>query len=463
MMMAASANPHVHDNAQEYHDEEHQNLVVQEVGESTTSAMEQIEQSRRRKDLQMGFSSIALVLGLATSLFVCPWITFCATMTAIASCCLYLRNNTKDIDQPARCKSVLIPNQHPSWLVWSTYSGSVAVWKHDENRGTQYRVSLDKLPIRACAWLESKNWMIVGMDPGRICVFTTTTGDKVTEWEAHSDYIRALTIAPSQPYLLSCSDDMTVKMWDIEYNFEWVKTFEGHNHYIMALQFDPHNHQQFATASLDRTIKFWNLERYKKHPKDESNPSSDNCPTNMPLFTLKGHSHGVNDLDFYQGDQQQPLLATGSDDHAVFVWNIESRQVLHILEGHTQNVTAVLFHPTLPILVSTSEDHTVRFWDTRHNFTSLMVLDCPDKGRGWALAAASSSNNTNGSDHHQLAVGFDTGCYSMDLVMKNISSNNNNDADDDGRPATSHLEIENDINVSKLLLEHERIPMMTTG
>ena len=33
------------------------------------------------------------------------------------------------------------------------------------------------------------------------------------------------------------------------------------------------------------------------------------------------------------------------------------------LEGHSNNVCSCLFHPRLPIIVSASEDGTVRVWD----------------------------------------------------------------------------------------------------
>ena len=36
--------------------------------------------------------------------------------------------------------------------------------------------------------------------------------------EAHTDYIRCLEVHPTQPYVLSSSDDLQIKLWD------WEKT-----------------------------------------------------------------------------------------------------------------------------------------------------------------------------------------------------------------------------------------------
>ncbi len=70
-----------------------------------------------------------------------------------------------------------------------------------------------------------------------------------------TDYIRSLAIHPTQPYILSSSDDMLIKLWDWEKNWQCSQIFEGHTHYVMQLAFNPKDPNTFASASLDRTIK----------------------------------------------------------------------------------------------------------------------------------------------------------------------------------------------------------------
>ena len=71
----------------------------------------------------------------------------------------------------------------------------------------------------------------------KIRVFNYNTLDKVHTFEAHTDYIRCLAVHPSQPYLLSCSDDMTIRMWDWEQDWTCRQVFEGHSHYVMDVCF----------------------------------------------------------------------------------------------------------------------------------------------------------------------------------------------------------------------------------
>ena len=99
----------------------------------------------------------------------------------------------------------------------------------------------------------------------------------------------------------------------------------------------------FASASLDKTIKFWGIS------------------SSVPHFTLKGHEDGVNCLDFVRSVEKS-LLASGGDDLTVKLWDYQTKQCLYTFEGHNENVSSVVFHPSLPILISTSEDESIKIW-----------------------------------------------------------------------------------------------------
>lgn len=45
--------------------------------------------------------------------------------------------------------------------------------------------------------------------------------------EAHSDYLRSIAVHPTQPFLLTSSDDMLIKLWDWEDKWKLKQTFEG--------------------------------------------------------------------------------------------------------------------------------------------------------------------------------------------------------------------------------------------
>ena len=124
---------------------------------------------------------------------------------------------------------------------------------------------------------------MAGSDDMKMRVYNYNTMEKVKEWDAHVDYIRYIEVHPTRPFILSSADDMTVKLWDWERDFDCVQVYEGHAHYVMMIKINPRDSNTFATASLDRTIKVWGLTGA------------------LPHFSLEGHEKGVNCVEYYPG------------------------------------------------------------------------------------------------------------------------------------------------------------------
>ena len=45
--------------------------------------------------------------------------------------------------------------------------------------------------------------------------------------------ILSIAVHPSKPYILTSSDDLTIKLWNWDHNWKLEQTFEGHQHYVM--------------------------------------------------------------------------------------------------------------------------------------------------------------------------------------------------------------------------------------
>lgn len=277
-----------------------------------------------------------------------------------------------------RVKSVDLHPTEP-WILTSLYTGSVYIWNY-QSQSLVKSFEVTELPVRSAKFIPRKQWIVAGADDMNIRVYNYNTMDKVRTFEAHTDYIRCVAVHPTLPYVLSSSDDMLIKLWDWDKGWTCTQIFEGHSHYVMQVAFNPKDTNTFASASLDRTIKIWNL----------GSPE--------PNFTLEAHMKGVNCVDYFTGGDR-PYLITGSDDHTAKVWDYQTKSCVQTLEGHTHNVSAVCFHPELPIIITGSEDGTVRIWHA----TTYRLENTLNYGleRVWTIGYLKSSN--------RIAIGYDEG------------------------------------------------------
>lgn len=154
----------------------------------------------------------------------------------------------------------------------------------------------------------------------------------------------------------------------------------------MNLSFNPKDSNTFASACLDRTVKVWSL----------GSPVAN--------FTLDAHDKGVNYVEYYHGGDK-PYLVTTGDDRLIKIWDYLSKSCIQTLEGHTSNVSFAIFHPSLPILVSGSEDGTVKIWHS----STYRLENTLDYGleRAWCVAYARKGND--------VAFGFDEGAVVVKL------------------------------------------------
>ena len=179
---------------------------------------------------------------------------------------------------------------------------------------------------------------------------------------------------------------MLIKLWNWEKSWTCQQVFEGHTHYVMEVKINPKDNNTFASASLDRTVKVWQL------------------GSAQPNFTLEGHEKGVNCVDYYMGGDK-PYLISGADDRMVKIWDYQNKTCVQTLEGHAQNISSVSFHPELPIILTGSEDGTVKVWHAntyRLENTLNYGLE-----RVWDIGCLRGSNN--------VALGYDEGAILIKL------------------------------------------------
>ena len=75
---------------------------------------------------------------------------------------------------------------------------------------------------------------------------------------------------------------------------------------------------------------------------------------------MEGHNNDVNSVAF---NPNGTLLASGSRDNTIKLWNLETKTEIATLEGHNGSVNSVAFNPNKAKLISGSDDGTIKLWN----------------------------------------------------------------------------------------------------
>ena len=131
----------------------------------------------------------------------------------------------------------------------------------------------------------------------------------------------------------------TIALWIEQGAPDWDAGLEGHTSNVNSVSFSPDG-SMLASGSWDDTIRLWDV------------------ATGAPLRTLEGHTSDVNSVSF---SPDGSMLASGSWD--IRLWDVATGAPLRTLRGHTDSVDSVSFSPDGSMLASGSWDYTIRLWD----------------------------------------------------------------------------------------------------
>src|SRR5258707_965224 len=120
-----------------------------------------------------------------------------------------------------------------------------------------------------------------------------------------------------------------------------LRTLTGHKGTIEYMVFSPDG-SLLASGSNDHTIKLWEVSSGREQR------------------TLTGHKSRVGSVVF---GPDGSLLASGSNDHTIKLWEVPSGRELRTLTGHMNSVGSVAFGSDSSLLASCSDYPTIKFWE----------------------------------------------------------------------------------------------------
>ncbi|XP_037271132.2 TATA-box binding protein associated factor 5 isoform X1 [Rhipicephalus microplus] len=169
------------------------------------------------------------------------------------------------------------------------------------------------------------------------------SGVDVRHLLGHSGPVTAVSFSPDHLFLLSSSEDSTIRLWSL---LTWtnVVCYRGHCFPVWDVRFSPHGYY-FASSGHDRTARLWSTDSYQ------------------PLRVFTGH---VSDVDCIQFHHNSNYIATGSSDRTVRLWDVLSGGCVRYMTGHKGRIYCLQFSNDGRFLASAGADCKILMWDIAH-------------------------------------------------------------------------------------------------
>lgn len=217
--------------------------------------------------------------------------------------------------------------------------GAVRTWDPKTGRTLQRFQGFKGNVYDAAFSTDGKRVAAAGFDSA-IRLWNTADGASIRVLVGHTDVVLSVAFSPDGRTLASAGNDGSVRLWNLETGLP-QKVIAADQGLVYGCRYSPDG--RFLAYTRGTSIQLWDVSAEKQ------------------AGSFDGHSGWVVSIAF---SADAKLLASGAMDATIRLWDLSAAKPAPRPGGHEGPVTSI-WATGGPTLVSTSEDLTIRLWDTR--------------------------------------------------------------------------------------------------
>lgn len=164
-------------------------------------------------------------------------------------------------------------------------------------------------------------------------------------------------------------------------------TLNGHRLAVTVVVTHP-VYSLLASGSEDTTIRIWDTE-IGQYEK-----------------TLKGHTGPITGLSF---DSKGLLLASCSNDMSAKIWDMNTYTCTKTFKGHDHCISAIQFYANNDQLITCSRDQTIKFWEVNTGYCVKTLTGHSDWVKTFAVSLDNLHLASSGNEHDIFIWQISTG------------------------------------------------------
>jgi WD40 repeat protein/nucleoside phosphorylase len=315
-----------------------------------------------------------------------------------------------------------------NWIVSASADKTLKLW-NAHSGALRFTLEGHSAAVTSCVINPDGNRILSTSEDGTIRVWNAYTGNELLVLRGHKGAVTDCAISPDGNWIVSAATDKTLKCWDIhtlneprplhEYKGVHLKTLRGHSRLVTSCAIGPDG-TWIISASEDQTVRRWDAHsgaQIQRYTSAEDEIVYDDCAISRDgSWIISTTKLGLQVWDVQSGEERLTTyghvgyvlgcavspdgtwMLSASMDGTLKGWRTDTGVDVFIFKGHTDEVKSCAISPGGDWVVSASDDHTLKVWqvpaqreerlpdEEEYTFSWLACAISPDGEWGVALS-----------------------------------------------------------------------------